>query len=77
MKWSIKEEEIVCKFYLEHQNDWKQHIDIVMKELSNNGFKSRTEISVKMRISNISNLHTGIGLSHVSKQTRETYNRLK
>lgn len=45
----------------------------LMRQLKNAGFIHRDINSVKMRISNIASLHTGIGLSHVSKQTRELY----
>lgn len=77
MKWDIKEEEIIVKFYLSHQNNWRSHINVVMNELRNAGFTSRDEVSTTMRISNVASLHTGIGLSNASKQTKNVYNRLK
>ena len=77
MKWDLIEEEIVVKFYLRHVNDWRSNIDEVMKELRNAGFINRSESSTRMRISNVSSLHTCVGLYNASKQTRETYNRLK
>ncbi|MFY9537471.1 MAG: hypothetical protein WAQ13_03790 [Bacilli bacterium] len=77
MKWSIKEEEIVCKFYLSHQDSWRANIDVVMNELRVAGFASRDESSTRMRISNIASLHTGVGLANASKQTVAVYNRLK
>lgn len=76
MKWSIKEE-IVCKFYLDHQDSWRANIDVVMDELRVAGFTLRDESSTIMRISNVASLHTGVGLANASKQTVEVYNRLK
>ncbi len=77
MKWSIEEEEIVCKFYLSHPNDWSSNMNLVMKELRSAGFTSRDKASTRMRISNIASLHVGVGLSHAAKQTIAVYNRLK
>ena len=77
MKWSIKEDEIVCKFYLSHQSNWSANIDIVMGDLRAAGFTLRDESSTRMRIANVAYLHTGVGLSNASKQTRVVYNRLK
>ena len=33
MKWSIKEDEIVCAYYLKHFDDWQSHLDLLMDEL--------------------------------------------
>ena len=66
MKWSIKEEEIVRKFYLNHQDSWRANIDVVMDELRVAGFTSRDESSTRMRISNVASLHTGVGLANTS-----------
>ena len=77
MKWELKEEEILVKFYLKHVNDWKNNIDELMIELTKNGFENREKNSARMRVSNVAYLHTGNGLSNASKQTKEVYNRLK
>ena len=77
MKWSVKEDEIVCKFYLSHQNNWSANIDIVMDELRAAGFTFRDESSTRMRVANVAYLHTGVGLSNASKQTKAVYKRLK
>ena len=77
MKWELKKEEILVKFYLKHVNDWKNNIDELMIELTKNGFENRDKNSARMRVSNVAYLHTGNGLSNASKQTKEVYNRLK
>ena len=77
MKWSIKEDEIVCKFYMNHKNDWRINIGIVMDELKKAGFVNRDIASTKMRISNYAYLHTGVGLSNASKQSQKVYNNIR
>ncbi len=77
MKWELKEEEIVVKYYLNHVDDWRKNTDIVLNELKNAGFDKRDKSSTLYRLSNISFLHTGIGQSKVSKQTKAVYNHLK
>ena len=76
MKWSIKEDEIVCAYYLKHCNDWQSHLDLLMDELKKAGFPNRDLNSTKMRISNYSSLYTGVGLNHPSRQSKEVYQRL-
>ncbi len=73
MKWSFKEDYIVCKFYLEHVQDWRDHLDEVMTALKAAGFGARKIGSVKMRIQNLEHLHIGTGLSNVAKQTQNIY----
>ena len=73
MKWSIKEDEIVCRFYLNHLDDWRLNIDVVMNELKQSGFVNCDISSTMMHISNYAYLHTGVGLSNVSKQTQSVY----
>jgi len=67
MKWSIKEDEIACKFYINHLDDWRSNIDVVMNELKQSGFVNGDVSSTMMRISNYAYLHTGVGLSNASK----------
>ena len=57
--------------------NWKEHINSLINELSLDSFPNRDLNSTKMRISNIEYLHTGVGLSKASKQTRDVYNSLK
>ena len=48
-----------------------------MDELGVAGFTSRDDSSTRMKISNVSSLHTGVCLANTSKQTIEVYNCLK
>lgn len=75
MRWNIKEDEIVCAFYLKHQNDWRNNIHVVMDELKQNGFVDRDENSTRMRLANFAYIHTGKGLTHPSKQSRKVYSK--
>jgi len=76
MEWELLEEKIVVNFYLRHVSNWQNNMDEVMNEMKNAGYTSRDETSTHMRISNVSWLHTGIGLSNASKQTIETYKKM-
>ena len=71
--WSFKEDYIVCKFYLEHVQSWKENFEILMALLRDNDFLSRDKGSVRMRVQNYESLHTGKGLSNASKQSRDIY----
>lgn len=77
MTWSYEEDEIVCRFYLKHPDNWKQCFNQVMDELHSYGYINRDEKSTKMRISNYSYLHTGKGLSKASKQSRAVYSSMR
>jgi hypothetical protein len=71
--WSFEEDYIVCKFYLEHVQSWKENFEILMALLRDNDFLSRDKGSVRMRVQNYESLHTGKGLSNASKQSRDIY----
>lgn len=76
MRWELQEDQIVCKFYLEHQSSWRDNISILMSELKEAGFTDRDEPSTKMRISNYEYLHAGVGLANASKQSQKVYKSL-
>ena len=71
--WSLKEDLVVCKFYLSNTNTWKSRIDNLMVELKESGFGTRDKSAVVMRIQNYAYLHTGCGLSNASNQSRTIY----
>ena len=71
--WSLKEDLVVCKFYLSNTNTWKSRIDTLMVELIKAGFGSRDKSAVIMRVQNYAYLHTGCGLSNASNQSRTIY----
>lgn len=71
--WTFEEDYIVCKFYLEHTQSWKENIESLMALLRENDFLSRDKGSVRMRVQNYESLHTGKGLSNASKQSRDIY----
>ncbi len=50
MKWSFKEDYIVCKFYLSRDGYWKDGIEELMAELRNKGFTERSENAVIKRL---------------------------
>ncbi len=76
MKWSFKEDYLVGKFYLSHTEIWKADIDELMLLLKEYGFGNRGKRTVELRIQNFEYLHTGRGLSHIAKQTRDVYEGL-
>lgn len=73
MKWSLKEDSIVCKFYLAHIDSWRDCLDSLMEQLRELGFGARDRGSVKMRIQNYAYLHTGSGLANVATQSKTVY----
>ena len=73
MKWSLKEDSIVCKFYLAHIDSWRDCLDSLMEQLKELGFGARDRGSVKMRIQNYAYLHTGSGLANVATQSKTVY----
>lgn len=69
---------IVCKFYIEHEDGWRDNLDCLMQLLWEHGFKDRDKSSTRMRIQNYEYLHKGnIGLSNVAKQSREIYSAVR
>ena len=71
--WTFEEDYIVCKFYLENAQTWKENFESLMALLRENDFFSRDKGSVRMRVQNYESLHTGKGLSNASKQSRDIY----
>ena len=74
--WSFKEDYIVCKFYLEHAQSWKENFEHLMTLLRDNDFSNRDKGSVRMRVQNYESLHTGKGLSNVAQQSRDIYSAM-
>ena len=74
--WSFEEDYIVCKFYLEHVESWKDNIESLMALLRDNDFLSRDKGSVRMRVQNYESLHTGKGLANAAKQSRDIYSAM-
>ena len=74
--WSFKEDYIVCKFYLEHSQSWKENFEHLMALLRDNDFSNRDKGSVRMRVQNYESLHSGRGLSNVAKQSIDIYSAM-
>ena len=74
--WSFEEDYIVCKFYLEHAQSWKENLEGLMELLRDNDFLSRDKGSVRMRVQNYESLHTGKGLANATKQSRDIYSAM-
>ena len=71
--WAFEEDFIVCDFYLDHQNDWRHHLDELMRRLRERGF-DRDLGSVKMRIQNFQFIQTGNeGLSRPAEQSKRIH----
>ena len=74
--WSFEEDYIVCKFYLEHVQSWKENLECLMALLRDSGFLNRDKGSARMRVQNYESLHTGKGLSNAAKQSRDIYSTM-
>lgn len=75
MVWQFQEDYIVGKFYLAHEESWREHIDELMAELQQVD-SSREKGSVRMRVQNFESLHTGAGLSNAAIQSKLVYGSL-
>ena len=77
--WTFEEDELVCNFYLSNFHRW--HSNSASNELLNllkeKGYVNHSITCLHMKMANYSFLHTGYGLSHPSKQSKDVYNRLK
>ena len=73
MKWSWKEDYIVCSFYLSHVDTWANHVDELMLSLHSSGYETRSKGSVRMRVQNYMYLHLNKGLSNCAIQSRNVY----
>ena len=71
--WTFEEDYIVCKFYLEYAQSWKENFESLIALLRENEFSNRDKGSIRMRVQNYESLHTGKGLSNASKQSRDIY----
>ena len=74
--WSYSEDYIVCKFYLENVQTWKDRMDQLMMSLAQNGFAGRDRGSARMRVQNYESLHVGKGLSHAGRQSKDIYSAM-
>ena len=75
-EWSFDEDYIVCKFYLEHVESWKENLDCLMSILREQDFIDRDKGSARMRVQNYESLHTGKGLSNAAQQSRDIYSAM-
>ena len=78
MTWTFEEDYLVCKFFMEHTESWKDKLDDLMELLREHGFRNRNKASARMRLQNYVYLHQGNGgLSNVAKQSRDIYSAIK
>lgn len=78
MTWTFEEDYLVCEFFMEHTESWKDKLDYLMSLLQEHGFRDRDKASVRMRLQNYVYLHQGNGgLSNVAKQSRDIYSAIK
>ena len=78
MNWTFEEDYLVCKFYIENSDGWKDKLDSLMRLLWEYGFRDRDKASTRMRIQNYVYLHQGNGgLSNVAKQSRDIYSTVR
>ena len=71
--WAFEEDFIVCDYYLNHPNDWQQHLDELMDKLRERGF-NRDKKSIRMRIQNYQYLDTGKqGLANAANQSQRIF----
>lgn len=75
-RWSIAEDELVCRFYLEHPNKATADFKQIKAEFERLGYE-RSIGTLKARYLNYQYLATGKGLSHYNKWQCEVFTRIK
>ena len=71
--WDLTEDEIVYDFYLKHGSQSFSKIPELLDILKKKGFNSHGKGTLHYKLSNFKYLDTGVGLSHVSSQSRAVY----
>ena len=74
--WSDEEEEIVCRGYLNHRNDYRQHVDEIVKELHEKGHTDKTREKVLAKLGDFKRVAENKDLSHVAAATIRAYKKL-
>ena len=72
--WTFEEDFLVCVYYLDHIDDWKEHLDELLAQLKEAGY-NRDKGSIKMRIGNFQHLETAgtRGLKNAAKQSQRIH----
>ena len=71
--WNLTEDEIVYDFYLQHGSQSFSKIPELIDILKKKGFNTHGKGTLNYKLSNFKYLDTGVGLSHVSSQSRAVY----
>lgn len=74
--WSDEEEEIVCRGYLNHRNDYRKHVDEIVKELHEKGHTDKTKEKVLAKLGDFKRVAQNKDLSHVADATIRAYRKL-
>ena len=74
--WSDEEEEIVCRGYLNHRNDCRNHVDEIVQELHDKGYTSKTREKVLAKLGDFKRVAENRDLSHVANATIKAYKKL-
>ncbi len=73
--WDLAEDEIVYDFYLKYGSQSFSKISDLEDILKRKGFNSHGKGTLHYKLSNFKYLDTGKGLSHISKQSKELFNK--
>ena len=75
--YSIKEEEIMCRTYLDHPNDWRKHMDELMQKLNDAGFKDCVRKDVEAKMNDYNKIATKKDTSHCARKSIQIYKKMK
>ena len=72
--WAFEEDFIVCAYYLDHIDDWRQHLDELIEQLAERGY-DRDKTSAIMRVQNFQYIKTSgkHGLKNGTNQSKRIY----
>lgn len=74
--YPMEVEEIMCGFYLEYPNDWRQHLDELMNRLNAAGYSDYDKGNIKDKVEDYHKIATGYKTSHYTRKSIATYKRL-
>lgn len=76
--WSWEEDIIICKFYLDHINDWSKNLNILklVEKLKKFGYL-KNAYDVRIRLSNYAAIRTGVGDDKSNNQEKRVYRLLE
>ena len=76
VRYPIEVEEILCRFYLEYPNEWREKIEKLMTRLRNAGYGDYEIDNIIAKMKDYQKIATGGNISHCAPKSVKTYKKL-